>query len=70
MFYKTSFPFFYSFWEYFKTWGGKLDVLKVLPAKAKKHRVGNRYRSDVAMVRCLRSHMAHLNVGPCPKASG
>jgi hypothetical protein len=69
IFYKTSFQFFLSFWEHFKTWGGKLDVLKVLPTKAKEHRVGNRCRSDVTMVRCLRRHMAHLNVGPCPKAS-
>jgi hypothetical protein len=61
---------FLSFWEHFKTWGGKLDVLKVLPAKAKKYRDGNRWRSDVAMVRWLRLHMAPLNVvDPCPKAS-
>jgi hypothetical protein len=66
---KLHFEFFLSFWEHFKTWGGKLDVLKVLPAKAKKHRVRNRWRSDVDMVRWLRRHMAHLNVGPCPKAS-
>jgi hypothetical protein len=69
IFYKTSFRIFLSFWEHFKSWGGKLDVLQVLPAKAKKHGVGNRCRSDVAMVRCLRSHMAHLNVGPCRKES-
>jgi hypothetical protein len=69
IFYKTSFRFFLNFWEHFKTWGAKLDVLKVLPAKAKKHRVGNRWRSDVDMVRWLRCHMAHLNVGPCSKAS-
>jgi hypothetical protein len=35
IFYKTSFQIFLSFWEHVKTWDGKLDVLKVLPAKAK-----------------------------------
>jgi hypothetical protein len=47
-----------------------LDVLKVLPAKATKHRDGNRKKSDVAMVRRLRHHMAPSSVGPCPKARG
>jgi hypothetical protein len=70
IFYKTTFRFFLSFWEHFKTWGGKLDVLKVLSTKATKHRDGNRRRSDVVMVRRLRRHMAPLSVGPCPKTRG
>jgi hypothetical protein len=35
-----------------------LDVLKVFPVKATKHRDGNRRRFDVIMVKRLRHHMA------------
>jgi hypothetical protein len=67
-FYKTSFLLFLSFWKHFKTWVRKLVDLKVLPTKATKYRGRNRRRSDVAMVRRLRHHVAPSSVGSCPKA--